>query len=276
MTAAASDSGPDLFSAFATHKNDGYQMRREAFVFSLAGQAAILAIIVYFTSCVIRTPAPDLVRRVASLDLPLIFSGHDGGGGGGLDPLPASRGNLPRASLDTQIVPPTVVLPKEMPRLPMDETVVVAPDIKYPQGGQIGDPSSPFSRWLSNGPGGPGGIGTGCCGGIGDSVGPHVGSGPPGIYPAAKGGVTVPQVIYSPEPSFSDEARKSKTQGVVLLMVVVGTDGRPYNIRVQQSLGMGLDEKAIEAVSHWRFRPATFDSQPVATQIAVEVNFRLY
>ncbi len=86
----------------------------------------------------------------------------------------------------------------------------------------------------------------------------------------------MPQVIYSPEPNFSDEARKSKTQGVVLLMVVVGADGTPNHIRVQQSLGMGLDEKAIEAVSRWRFRPATFNGQPVATQIAVEVNFRLY
>lgn len=275
MTAAAPETGPDLFSTLSLQKTEAYRTRREAFAFSLAGQAAILGIIVYFTSCVIRTP-PDLMRRVTSLDLPLIFSGHSGGGGGGFESLPASRGNPPRASLDIQIVPPTVVVPQEMPKLAVEETVVVAPEIKFPQGGQVGDPSSPFSRWLSNGSGGPGGIGTGCCGGVGDSVGPHVGSGPPGIYPAGKGGVTVPQVVYDPEPSFSDEARKSKTQGIVLLMIVVGTDGKPYNIRVQQSLGMGLDEKAIEAVNHWRFRPATFNGQPVATQIAVEVNFRLY
>jgi protein TonB len=272
---AATDSGPDLFSSLAVHKDGVYRICREAFAISIAGQAAIVGILIYFTSCVIRTQ-PDLVRRVASLDLPLIFSGHNGGGGGGLDPLPASRGNLPRASLDTQIMPPTVVVPKEMPKLPVEETVMVAPDIKYPQGGQIGDPASPFARWLSNGPGGPGGIGPGCCGGVGDSVGSHVGSGPPGIYPAGKGGVTVPQVVYSPEPSFSEEARKSKTQGIVLLLIVVGPDGKPYNMRVQQSLGMGLDEKAIEAVSRWRFRPATFNGQSVATQIAVEVNFRLY
>ena len=59
-------------------------------------------------------------------------------------------------------------------------------------------------------------------------------------------------------------------------MIVVGKDGKPYDIRVRQSLGMGLDEKAIEAVRRWRFRPATLNGQPVATQIAVEVNFRLY
>jgi TonB family protein len=59
-------------------------------------------------------------------------------------------------------------------------------------------------------------------------------------------------------------------------MIVVGKDGKPYDIRVRQSLGMGLDEKAIEAVGRWRFRPATLNGHPVATQIAVEVNFRLY
>jgi len=86
----------------------------------------------------------------------------------------------------------------------------------------------------------------------------------------------VPQVIYNPEPSFSDEARKAKVQGMVLLLLIVGKDGRPYDVRVGQSLGMGLDEKAIEAVGRWRFRPATLNGQPVATQIAVEVDFHLY
>jgi len=97
-----------------------------------------------------------------------------------------------------------------------------------------------------------------------------------GIYLAEKMGVTVPQVIFNPEPSFSDEARKAKAQGVVTLLLVVGKDGRAYDVHVGQSLGMGLDEKAIEAVSRWRFRPATLNGQPVATQIAVQVDFRLY
>jgi len=266
--------GSDLFSALSLE--NGANHNRETFAFSLLGQAAILAVIIYFTSCIMRTP-PPIVGRVPRLDeLPLIFSGHNGGGGGGFDPLPASHGNPPRASLDPQIVPPTVKVPTEMPKLPFDETVVVAPDIKFPQTGQIGDPASQYTKWLSDGPGGPGGIGPGCCDGVGPSSGPHVGPGPPGIYPPGRGGVSVPEVIYNPEPSFSEEARKSKTQGIVLLMVVVGKDGKPYDIRVRQSLGMGLDEKAIEAVTRWRFRPATLNGQPVATQISVEVNFRLY
>jgi periplasmic protein TonB len=267
--------GPNLFSILSSEViND--KTRREAFVLSLLGQAAILAVIIYFTSCVIRN-TPDLARQMPKFsELPLIFSGNSGGGGGNHDPLPASRGHLPQASLDTQIVPPTVMLPTAMPRLPVQQTVEIAPDIKLPQGGQIGDPTSPFSRWLSNGPGGPKGIGTGCCGGIGPAVGPGAGDGPPGIFPAGRKGVTVPQVIYNPEPSFSDEARKAKAQGIVLLLLVVGKDGHTYDIHVGQSLGMGLDERAIEAVHHWRFRPATLNGQPVATQIAVEVDFHLY
>jgi periplasmic protein TonB len=274
MTAASLRPGPRLFTILSNEGNVDSR-RREAFVFSLIGQAAILALIVYFTSYVIRV-TPEIGVRVRNFEeQPLIFSGHNGGGGGNHDPLPASHGSPPRASMDTQIVPPTVIVPKEMPRLPVEETVVMAPDIKFPQGGQIGDPASQFSRWLSNGPGGPDGIGRGCCDGIGDSTGPYVGNGPPGIFPAGKG-VTVPEVIFNPEPSFSEEARKVKHQGIVLLLVVVGKDGHTYDIRVAQSLGMGLDEKAIEAVNRWRFRPAALNGQPVATRIAVQVDFHLY
>lgn len=273
MTAASPGPGPNIFS---TLTGEGlYRARRETFVFSLLGQAAIVALIVSFTSCVIRG-TPEIARRIPKFsELPLVFSGRNGGGGGNHDPLPASHGNLPKASLDPQIVPPTVILPRERPKLAMPETVMVAPNVPLPQGGQIGDPMSHLAL-LSNGPGGPGGIGAACCGGIGPSAGPGVGAGPAGIYPAGKQGVTVPQVIFDPEPSFSDEARKSKAEGIVLLLVVVGKDGHTYDIRVGQRLGMGLDERAIEAVSRWRFRPATLNGQPVATQIAVQVDFRLY
>ena len=104
-------------------------------------------------------------------------------------------------------------------------------------------------------------MGTGCCDGVGPSTGPRVWRRTAGIFPAGKAGVTVPQVIFNPEPSFSEEARKAKAQGMVMLLVVVGKDGHPYDIRVGQSLGMGLDEKAIEAVTRWRFRPATLNGR---------------
>jgi TonB family protein len=275
MTAASP--GPQLFSILTSEHDVLFRPRKEAFLLSLLGQAAILAVIVYLTSCVIRS-SPDIARRIRDLDrLPLVFSGPNGGGGGNHERLPASNGSLPETSLEPQIVPPTVIVPKEPPKLAAPESVVVAPDIKLAPGALVGDPSSLFSNWRSDGKGGPGGIGdTGCCDGVGNSFGPHAGEGPPGPYPAGQKGVSVPQVIYSPEPSFSDEARQAKFQGVVLLMLAVGADGRPYNIRVRQSLGMGLDEKAIEAVKSWRFHPAIRNGQPVAAQIGVQVDFHLY
>jgi hypothetical protein len=197
MTAATPGPGPQIFSILSGENDRIYRTRREPFVFSLLGQAAILGLLIYFMSCVIERP-PGVINHLPKFsDLPLVFSGDSGGGGGNHDPLPASHGNLPPASLDSQLAPPTVMLPKEMPKLPVEETVVVAPDIRLPQGGQIGDPASQFSKVLSNGPGGPGGIGIGCCDGVGASTGPGVGDGPPGIYPAGKMGVTVPQVIFN-------------------------------------------------------------------------------
>jgi periplasmic protein TonB len=276
MTAATSGpSGPNLFSMFSGERDGLYRTKSESFIFSLVGQAVMLAIVIYFTRCVLVN-APEIAQNLPQFnEFPLVFSGHNGGGGGNHDSLPASQGNPPKAALE-QLAPPTVMQPTAMPKLAVEETVLVAPEVKLPQGGQIGDPSSQFVRALSDGQGGPGGFGHGCCGGVGDYAGPGFGDGPPGIYPAGKAGVTVPQVIYNPEPGFSDEARKAKQQGIVMLILVVGKDGKTYGIRVRQSLGMGLDEKAVEAVTRWRFRPATLNGQPVATQVAVEVDFRLY
>ncbi len=96
-----------------------------------------------------------------------------------------------------------------------------------------------------------------------------------GVYRVG-GGVTAPRAIYAPDPEFSEEARKAKHQGTVVLFLIVDRNGRTHDIRVQRSLGMGLDEKAIEAISRWRFDPARKDGVAVAVQINVEVNFRLY
>lgn len=272
MTALSAGPGPSLFSF--THERVLSRTRGETFALSLFGQAAVLALIIYFTSCVIRYPPDPMQGANPPGHLPLIFSGLNGGGGGNFDSLPASRGVPPRGSLDVPIVPPNVIVLKQPSKLEIDQTVIMAPDVKFPSG-QIGDPTSQFTKALSNGPGGPSGVGKGCCGGIGALTGPYVGNGPPGIVPLGKG-ATAPQVIFNPEPTFSDEARKSKTQGRITLLVVVGKDGLPYDIRVRQSLGMGLDEKAIEAVNRWRFRPATLNGQPVATRVEVEVDFHLY
>ena len=84
-----------------------------------------------------------------------------------------------------------------------------------------------------------------------------------------------PQLIYQIEPEYSEEARKARYQGVVVLHIEVGLDGLASNIRVIEGAGLGLDERAIDAVRKWRFRPALAGDRPVVAPAVVEVNFRL-
>jgi TonB family protein len=89
------------------------------------------------------------------------------------------------------------------------------------------------------------------------------------------GGVSAPVLISKIEPEYSEDARKAKYQGIVLLYVEVDPSGRAQNVRVARSLGLGLDEKAIEAVRKWKFRPGLKDGKPVTVAATIEVNFRL-
>ena len=89
------------------------------------------------------------------------------------------------------------------------------------------------------------------------------------------GGVTAPRLKQKTEPEYSDIARADKWQGTVLLTIEVGTDGLAHNIQLKQGIGLGLDEKAAEAISKWQFIPGTKDGQPVPLMATVEVNFRL-
>jgi len=203
-----------------------------------------------------------------------------GGGGGDRDVLQATKGKLPKFSMQ-QITPPVVVVRNEHPKLAVEPTVVIPPQVHLAMNNMpnLGDPMSHASL-PSNGTGSGGGIGSGSGGGVGSGTGPGFGPGEGGgtgggIFHVG-GGVSAPRAIYQPEPEFSEEARKAKYQGVCTLELVVGTDGRPSNIRVASSLGMGLDEKAIEAVKNWRFEPAMKDGHPVRVEIAVEVDFHLY
>jgi TonB family protein len=89
-------------------------------------------------------------------------------------------------------------------------------------------------------------------------------------------GVSPPRPMYQPEPEFSELARRAKFQGVVMLGLVVDRDGNPKNVRILGPLGAGLDEKAVHVVETWKFKPAVKDGEPVAVEIAVEVDFHLY
>src|SRR5881394_1487754 len=118
--------------------------------------------------------------------------------------------------------------------------------------------------------GGGGGVGAGP--GVGEGHGGGIGG---GVFHVG-GGVSAPKAVFSPDPEYSEEARKAKYQGVCVLSLIVGPDGKPRDIKLSRSLGLGLDEKAIQAVNQWKFEPALKDGKPVAVAINVEVQFRLY
>jgi periplasmic protein TonB len=202
-----------------------------------------------------------------------------GGGGGDRSPLPAAKGRLPKPSLK-QFTPPVQVFNNLHPKLPMDPTIIAPPDVALPQVNmaQYGDPLAKIGP-PSNGPGSGGGIGSGSGGGVGPGkgggYGPGEGGGVGGGVFRPGGGVTAPQVLYKVEPEYSEEARKAKFQGTVVLYIEVDASGHPRNLKVVRSLGLGLDEKAIEAVEKWKFRPGYKDGRPVTVAATIEVNFRL-
>jgi len=227
----------------------------------------------------------ETVLLIAPDDLPILpvsktVSGG-GGGGGDRDKLQASQGRLPKQSMQ-QITPPMAVVRNLQPKLEVPPTIVVPPDIKLQQPNlpDLGDPMSRLPSVPSNGTGYGGGIGSGSGGGVGSGEGPGYGPGHGGGTGGGAfrvgGGVSAPKVIYQPDPEYSEEARKAKFSGTCVLWLVVGPDGKPRDIRVSRTLGLGLDEKAIEAVKSWRFEPAMKDGKPVSVMINVEVSFRLY
>ena len=90
-----------------------------------------------------------------------------------------------------------------------------------------------------------------------------------------KENVIAPVATYTPEPEFSEQARKQGFQGTVVLEVVIDKSGTISRIRIVRGLGMGLDQQAVEAVKTWRFQPARRDGAPVAVEMNIEVSFNL-
>ncbi len=196
-----------------------------------------------------------------------------GGGGGGMHmPKPVNHGAAPKFA-PKQFTPPTLAIPK--PKLPVVPTItapappVIADNYADPVSKMIDQSGGPGSQGFGNGSGG--GVGNGHGDGLGDGYGHGAGG---GAYRIG-GDVSAPQLISKIEPEYSEEARKAKYSGTVLLSIIVDANGLPRDIKVVRPLGLGLDEKAIEAVSHWRFRPGMKGGKAVATQAQVEVNFRL-
>jgi periplasmic protein TonB len=223
-------------------------------------------------------PSPD------SYAMPVAKKVVSGGGGGGdHDRIEAPKGRLPKLAME-QITPPQIVVRNQHPKLAVEPTVVVPPQVRLADNHMpnIGNPSAaPLpSAPPSNGTGSGGGIGSGSGGGVGVGHGPGVGAGSGGgigggVFKVG-GGISAPEAISTPDPEYTEEARNAKTQGTCILWLIVDDQGHPRDIKIVRGLGHGLDSKAVEAVKQWRFQPALKDGHPVNVQISVEVGFKLY
>jgi periplasmic protein TonB len=193
-----------------------------------------------------------------------------GGGGGQRGPTPVTKGTPPKFA-DTQIVPPNKP-PVVEPKIHIEPTIEVQQDVKMASSiPQIGVANSPIVG-MSLGNGSGTGLGSGNGSGLGPGSGGNTGGGPKHIG----GGISSPIPIYTVEPEFSEEARKAKVAGNVLVNLWVGTDGLPSHVHVIRGVGMGLDEKAIEAVRQYRFKPAMENGKPVLVELNIEVNFQIF
>jgi TonB family protein len=191
------------------------------------------------------------------------------GGGGQPDPLPETKGKAPKVA-PKQFMKPTNTTVTN-PKLTFEPTVVGVVDLPNVNMPNYGNPLSGVIGPASLG----GGIGTGLGSGNGAGVGPGSGGGFGGGVYSIGGGVTAPTVVQQVEPEYSEEARKAKYQGEVWLSVVVDENGVPQDIKVTRKLGLGLDEKAIEAVKKWKFKAGTKDGKSVAVRATIAVSFHI-
>jgi len=177
-----------------------------------------------------------------------------------------------------QFTPPTAVIRNYNPLLPVEPTLVGTQITAVLPNLTIGDPNG-VSGPPSNGPGKNGGIGPGDGGGVGPRKGPGSGDddccGVVDGGPRAVGRTVEPVLLVKIDPEYSDEARRAKVQGIVVLHIDVDTHGQPRNIRLVRGLGLGLDQRAMDAVRQWKFRAGTVNGKPAVTSAVVEVTFRL-
>jgi TonB family protein len=213
-----------------------------------------------------------------------------GGGGGDEMPMPPSKGAPPPFLHETPITSPTTRQPVRPPVLAVFESLLGDPnqnvkhDEMIPTGLITGVAGPP-----SDGPGSDGGIGTGKRGGVGSGSGPGSGPGEDGGQgggPYSDGGKprtshptdavdSRPIALNRPRPNYTEEARKSKVQGVVQARVLVGSDGRVLEVRIIGGLPSGLNEEAIRAAMQMQFKPAMKDGRPVQYWVMVYIEFTI-
>ena len=210
--------------------------------------------------------------------LPVAPKEGGGGGGGNHEKIEPIKGNPPKIVAKMPVMAPQI-LRLEHPKLAAEpSTLVKMPE--NPSLPNLGMTNSTQVALASQGKGSGSGFGSGMGGGIGMGrgigMGPGSGGGYGGGVMSVGGGVSAPTLVSRVDPEFTEEARAANFQGNAAIQLVVDQQGNPQNIRVVRRAGMGLDEKAVEAVRQYRFHPAMFQGHPVAVQIIIDVDFHLH
>jgi len=224
---------------------------------------------------------PDFLKHLKAPIIGFARKPKGGGGSGDRNPAPESQGALaPFARI--QLTPPRVRTP-ENSMYPVRPEIIGLTELKQP-GPEMNNWGNPVAQVINNsdGPGSGNSIGEGKGHGVGPGDGDGYGPGHDynfgGDYPeAATRGYSALACLYCPQAQFSDDAVKTKYEGTVFLSIIVTADGRVAEVHVSRGLGMGLDEKAVEAVRKWRFTPSVGpDGKAAVVRAIVEVHFHLY
>ncbi len=255
---------PDRMAGGRSYRSTGWAVGAHALAILLIG---------YLVKAHVPFAAPVKTMQVTELAVPPQAppKAHAmGGGGGQRGPTPVTKGTPPKFA-EEQIVPPKAP-PLEQPKIHVEPTLEVQRDVKMASSlPQIGVASSPLVG-MSMGNGTGTGLGSGNGAGLGPGSGGNTGGGPRQVG----GGVSAPILIYQVDPEFSEEARKAKASGNVLVNLWVDEKGNPTHVHVIRGIGLGLDEKAVEAVKQYRFKPAMEHGKPVMVEMNIDVTFRIF
>jgi len=252
------------------------KMSRSSIATSIAFYAVLILLFAFLLKKGVQLAAPPKTQY-ASIDIPpppppvAPKAEKIGGGGGQKGPTPVTQGHLPKLAQE-QIVPPKAP-PVEAAKLAVEPSVVVQKDLQMADNKMpdLGVPNSNL-KGFSMGNGNGSGIGSGNGSGIGPGSGSNTGGGPMHIG----GSIRPPVVTYQVDPEFSEEARKAKFSGNVQVYLWVDEQGNPSHVKVIRGVGMGLDEKAVEAVRQYKFKPATQNGKPVKVDLYIDVNFQIF
>jgi protein TonB len=266
-----------------------YERSKASKVVSFIVHAVVIGLVLYL-GLKVKVVIPA-VKKVTGVDITLyapppppkvlpVAPAQGGGGGGGAHQIvEPTRGKPPEVKKDLPPVLAPQILRVDRPKIAAEPTV----QVKMPDNTNLpnlGMAQSPQIALASQGRGGGSGFGAGMGGGIGAGhgigSGPGSGGGYGGGVMSVGGGVSAPVVVHSVEPEFTSEARAANFQGSVSIQLIVDAQGNPQNVHVIRHAGMGLDEKAIEAVRQYKFKPAMYEGHPVAVQLVIEVDFHLH